>query len=495
MKNEWFEVDKEGLSKLLSRRGGKTFLLYELIQNAWDEITSVVNVTLQQHGPRLYELTVEDNNPEGFKNLRHAFTLFAESEKKSNPVKRGKLNLGEKLVLACCNSAEIISTTGSILFSENGKRTKKDKKTKSGSVFKGIIRMTVSEYEEVCREINKLIPPLNVDTYFNGNLIEQRAPICEFEAPLLTETPDGDGNLFRTVRNTRVRVFNIKEGETPSIYEMGIPVVETNDKYHVDVQQKVPVNFERDNVPPSYLRTLRVYTLNNTFNLLQEKDTTDTWVKDALEDKRVGSYAVKKVIEERFGDNAVAFDPTDIEGTKISASEGRTVVPGATFSKQAWENIRNSKALPPAGQITPSPKPYSENGKPLNLIPSEQWTEQMNKVAEYAKNFALNVLGRSNLPVLIAKEISWPFSATYGKDSPLVLNMSRLGKAFFDEFPQNIERVDRLFIHEFGHHYSIDHLSSEYHEALCRIGAKLKQCTLDNVACSSVSKGALLCQI
>jgi hypothetical protein len=28
-------------------------------------------------------------------------------------------------------------------------------------------------------------------------------------------------------------------------------------------------------------------------------------------------------------------------------------------------------------------------------------------------------------------------------------------------------------IHEFGHEHSLDHLSSEYHEAVCRIGARL----------------------
>ena len=33
--------------------------------------------------------------------------------------------------------------------------------------------------------------------------------------------------------------------------------------------------------------------------------------------------------------------------------------------------------------------------------------------------------------------------------------------------------VVQLIIHEFGHNESLDHLSSEYHEALCRIGAKM----------------------
>jgi hypothetical protein len=32
---------------------------------------------------------------------------------------------------------------------------------------------------------------------------------------------------------------------------MGIPVVETGDRWHVDVAQKVPLNFDRDNLPPA----------------------------------------------------------------------------------------------------------------------------------------------------------------------------------------------------------------------------------------------------
>jgi len=34
--NTWFEVDKQGLAKILERRG-KEFALFELVQNAWDE--------------------------------------------------------------------------------------------------------------------------------------------------------------------------------------------------------------------------------------------------------------------------------------------------------------------------------------------------------------------------------------------------------------------------------------------------------------------------
>jgi hypothetical protein len=103
----WFDVDKAGLAKLLARRG-KEFIIHELVQNAWDEDTTRVDTSLARiPGSRMARLTVEDDNPNGFADLSHAFTLFAESEKKADTGKRGRFNLGEKLVLALCDEAEI----------------------------------------------------------------------------------------------------------------------------------------------------------------------------------------------------------------------------------------------------------------------------------------------------------------------------------------------------------------------------------------------------
>src|ERR1035437_3938210 len=44
---QWFDVDKAGLAKLLARKG-KEFVLFELVQNAWDEDTRQVQVGLQR---------------------------------------------------------------------------------------------------------------------------------------------------------------------------------------------------------------------------------------------------------------------------------------------------------------------------------------------------------------------------------------------------------------------------------------------------------------
>jgi len=122
----WFDVDKEGLAKIMERRGGKTFAIFELIQNGWDQNVMRVDVSLTPvDGRPAAMLVVEDDDPEGFADLSHAFTLFAESVKKSDPSKRGRFNLGEKLVLACCNLATITTTTGAVEFASTGRRRPK----------------------------------------------------------------------------------------------------------------------------------------------------------------------------------------------------------------------------------------------------------------------------------------------------------------------------------------------------------------------------------
>jgi len=112
MKNQWFDVDREGLRRLLEQHG-KGRLVAELLQNALDETVTAVAVKLALlPGRPLAELSVEDDAPEGFLNLGHAYTLFAESYKKARPDKRGRFNLGEKLLLAACLEAHIVTTTG-----------------------------------------------------------------------------------------------------------------------------------------------------------------------------------------------------------------------------------------------------------------------------------------------------------------------------------------------------------------------------------------------
>ena len=119
--SNWFDVDKAGLAKLVASKP-RAFIVYELLQNAWDQKVTCVDVTLEPvAGTRNAQITVADDDPDGFADLRDAYTLFAESRKKGNAEQRGRFNLGEKLVLALAKAACIETTTGSVRFDEQGR--------------------------------------------------------------------------------------------------------------------------------------------------------------------------------------------------------------------------------------------------------------------------------------------------------------------------------------------------------------------------------------
>jgi len=181
MNNRWFDVDKEGLSKLVENHE-KGRLIAELLQNALDEDVSTVAISIRPlPGRPIAELVVEDDSPDGFKDLTHAYTLFADSYKKSDPEKRGRFNLGEKLVLALCRSASITTTTGSVVFDEDGQRHLKPRsKRDRGSEFRAMIRMSRAEHEEAIAYLDTVLIPIGATVTVNGQALAGAAGSFDF---------------------------------------------------------------------------------------------------------------------------------------------------------------------------------------------------------------------------------------------------------------------------------------------------------------------------
>lgn len=470
MGTEWFRVDKDGLARLLEKRG-KAFAIYELVQNCWDTGAKQVGIILEKEGGRpIAKLTVEDDDPDGFKDLTHAYTLFADSEKKDDPERRGRFNLGEKLVLALCKRAEITSTTGTIIFDADGQRRRSQRKSESGSRFWAEIRMTQPEYEEVCEAVHRLIPPAGVETTFNGETIEAKAPVATFEAVLQTVRADSEGNLIRTQRKTTVGIHEPGVAEPGWIYEMGIPVVQTGDRYNINVAQKVPVNLDRDNVPPAYLRKIRALALNETFGMLSRDEAAETWVTHALDDKEVTAAAVTGVLTDRFGEKRAVFDPSDREANNRLMGEGYTIIAGRTFGKTAWANIRDAGAAKPSGKISPTAKPYGEDGEEVEEVPSNKWTPGMAATVDMIERVGLTLIDREVRTRIVMPPIGTSWAATYDT-GVMTLNLRKLGRKWFDPEHRAADILD-LTIHELGHEFESNHLSARYLDALSRLAGK-----------------------
>lgn len=475
----WFEVDKDGLAKLLERRD-RSFVLFELIQNAWDTNAKHVKVELTPPDDAgNSELRVEDNDPDGFQFLHHAWTLFAESVKKGDPEKRGRFNLGEKLVLAACTTARLVTTKGGVSWDLEGRHELLES-TKYGSVFTASIKLAKADYEYAIQQVKSMLPPHGVKTVVNGEQVHWREPIKTFRVQLPTEIADEEGRLRSTRRVTEVEVHKVSPGETASIYEMGIPVVETEDKWHVNIMQKVPLNTDRDNVTPGFLQKIRTAVLNEMFGEITVEDSTSQWVRAATADKDVLPEAVEKVMTERFGEKRVIVDPSDPEGTKIAMSMGYQVVFPGALSKGEWGNVRSSGAILPAGQVTPSPKPYDVDGQPEKVKPKKEWTPDMARMAEFAETL-FNKLTKSECTAYIVVEPTAGFLANFQRGprgTRLCLNYGKLGARWFS-LPKRDEEVLDLLLHEFVHHTVSDHLSNDMHEEATRLGARLANLCLD----------------
>jgi hypothetical protein len=475
--NQWFAVNKEGLGRQAEEQG-KGRLVGELIQNALDEagVTRIDVALTMVPGQPFADLTVEDDSAEGFHDLTHAYTLFAPSAKRADPTKRGQFNLGEKLVLAVCDQASIVTTKGTVIFDPDKGRIEKPECRERGSAFRGRIRMTQEEYVHVCDYLRSLLLSDGIAVTFNGDRLMPRTPIHTFQASLETQIADDKGVMRPTTRKAEVSLYEPLPGEAAALYEMGLPIVETADKWHVSVAQKIPLNRDRNNVKPAYLRTIRTLVLNAMHDRLTQDDANADWVRQASSSEDCAPEAIKKVLNLRFGDKFAAFDPNDREAGKNFVAQGGQLVYGPMLSPQEWKNAKKADAIQSAGKICPTPKPYSQDpdAKDVTVIPQEKWTPGMKSIADYAV-----YLGKELMDVTV--KVSFVnstnnFAACYGPGD-LHFNLFRLSYTWFEK--GITEEVDRLIIHEYGHQYSGDHLSEEYHEALCLLGARLKKLALD----------------
>jgi len=460
----WFEVSKSGLKQLMEGKD-KSYVLRELIQNAWDEPgVTTVHVEIEPIPGRPAALvTVEDDAPQGFYDIAHAYTMFGVTRKRKDPSKRGRFNLGEKQVLALAREAAIRTTTGTVFFKVGGTRTHGRQKTESGSIFTADIPMTRAEIEDAVKAAKAFIPPEGMATTVNGFLLTKPKLVASVPATLLTEFENSDGQYRSTRRKTMVDVYQPREGERPMIFEMGIPIIELEggDCYHYDIQQRVPMTTDRDNVRPSFLQDVRAEVLNKVADKLSEEQARERWVTEGIEDDRIQPKAVKSVVTKRFGSKVVTMDPSDPNANDEAISKGFTVVPGGALSKSAWGNVKEASAIPSSSSL------FGKVSVGATPIPESKWTPEMRRVVKLTRRVA-KVLEEEQPFIEIVR--SKADGMAYWGGCTITFNLTRLGRRWFRV--ENTEDQINTIVHELAHRYG-HHTEHSYHQAICRFAAKL----------------------
>jgi len=458
MAKTWFNVDKEGLRALQAGKS-KTFIINELTQNAWDEDITVCDVKIKINKNK-NEICVQvtDDNPIGFRDIGHAYTLFADTYKREDPTKRGRFNLGEKQVLSICNRAEVSTTKGTVIFNDEGRKQYKRKREK-GSCIAVWFNGTQKEMEELIDHAKKLLVPPHIQYIVNEEHIPSHPILKSFKVSLDTQILR-DEAMVTTSRITRVDLIET-EGKS-YIYEMGIPIVETDCQWSIDVQQKVPLAVDRETIQPYYLKDLFAEIINHAHELITEEHSSDLWVRTGMKDERCKKAAIKQVIEKRFGDRFVSANPFDPNANDDALSNGYNVIHGSEMSKEEWKRIKE------LGLISSSTEKFGSKGiqdaKPITP------TEAQENYAYLARRVAKEVLGL-NILVAFVNERS-PVRACYNDTiNRLTFNIGHptVGPDFFDEITwENL----RLLIHELGHSKG-NHTEKGYHYCLTELGGKM----------------------
>ncbi|MEW6613963.1 MAG: hypothetical protein AB1401_00605 [Thermodesulfobacteriota bacterium] len=445
--DNWLEVSRSGLRELQEGKP-KHFIVRELVQNAWDEKVTYCKLTTSWN-KGVAKIEVEDDSPEGFRDLSDAFTLFSHTYKRSDPEKRGRFNLGEKEVLAMCDYALIRTTKGTLVFDNNG-RHRSGRKRIAGTVIMVHVKMKKFEYDDMLKALRKYMVPDGIRFSVNGEEVLYRRPFKVFEATLPTEYVV-NGVFTRTRRKTRIHVMHRNPESGAMLYELGIPVCEIECLYDIDVQQKVPLSTDRSMVPESYLSNVYAEVLNAVYEVVPEECASEQWIREAIGNSRIGREALKDVIEKRFGDKVVVANQWDRTSIDRAVSEGYRVIRGQDLSKAEWTNVHQYELIKSSSVLF---------GTRFVGFTEVDPDDNMRKVAELARKIAKGYLGVD----ILVKFARWEGNtgAEYG-NKELSFNVACLGVGFFN--PPLSEKVIDLIVHEICHERGL-HTQASYHNAL-----------------------------
>lgn len=486
-KNDWFEVSREGLRRQAKERGAAPVLL-ELVSNVMDEAKSGAtrcDIALTRPPSQRYvQVEVSDDSPSGWRNLGDAWTLFAESYKRSSTQMRGQFNIGEKWFLALCREARIISTGGGVAFDANGRRRLR-RKLERGTNILADFEMSVDEQDEFERLLSMVVSP-ELDIFYNGDLLPSRELVAGISGALRTKVADSDGVMRETRRTADVHAFEPIDDEQPMLFEMGIPVVKIDCRWHLNVCQRVPLNHGRDNVTPAY--RVEILTLAAEMAVkhgLLNKDDAAGWCTEVLE-RTDNKEVVEAIVTQRFGEKRVIADPSDSQATAKAATQGYTVIHGGSLTGLAWERVKEHANVKPAGQFQSfaTAQPFSSDplAEMVEFLPSDELSKPMKAVSARAKRFASKALGGDepfDLDVRFTRQRLPKVAAFWEKTGPsnaiLTFNTPALGRPWFAA--ENAIQQNSLLVHEIAHQIVGSHHECErgqyFHEACTLIAGRL----------------------
>ena len=466
---ERFEVSTNGLRELQAGREPWT-IVKELVQNTWDEApeTTICQVDIMSADDgRRTRITVMDDGP-GFANPRDAYTLMAPTEKRADPLKRGRFNLGEKEAVSVADEAVIETTGVTIRFPATGGREVEANRQESGTKIMLVMPWSPSEIPRLEAMLKQFRPPNECGLVVNGMEVARREPLKVRTVTLATVFQSKAGDPMRK-KNRQTEIHFLEPAKAPGaeggwLYEMGIPVQRSGLPYDIDVMQKIPMPPNRDTVSNTYIQDIAAETLNTMCQEIPEQEMKRPWVSTALTDKRVKDRKVISVVtRKKFGDKAILASP-DMETNRRAMEDGYTLVD----PKQIPSEVKG-KVLEKGG-LKEAEKMFGRRIAPsVEITPDRDQLEFSQWVQELAGYVGLE----ATVLFLESPEADAIAQCTANTKRPRVtFNVSLLSKDWFSH--RNAEQL-QLVIHELAHAVANTPMGhgEKWGEACAEVGGKI----------------------
>lgn len=304
----WLSISTQGFASMNSARPPE-HLFKELLQNALDSIdiekSGIIQLMFSLQSERFF-IECRDNGS-GIEDLSDLRVLYL-THKTDSHLKRGRFGRGFKEALCVAKCASVVSNSSQIeFFYEQGEPVSKKFDLASENHITGtVVRMEMPWTEDVISKLNSyfgtFLIPKHISLLVNGKPIHSRDSKSFVEASLPTEIYDYQTQSWKKpTRKTVIRLIPTQDAEKPKIYEMGIPVaeIEWNVPFHCDIQQRVPMNPNRDAVSSGYALKLQTACLPTLLEIMTPAEVRQDWVGSA--GIKCEPKIQKQIIEKGFG--------------------------------------------------------------------------------------------------------------------------------------------------------------------------------------------------
>ena len=309
----WLSISTEGFAAMNAARPAE-HLIKELVQNALDSFVDGQAGRIElRYGVEPEGFVVEcRDNGSGISNLCDLRVVYL-THKTDSHLKRGRFGRGFKEALCIAEQARVVSGGQQLQFLlEHGQRVTRQEPAEQcdGTTVWMHMPWPAETREHLDAYFAQFLVPQGIELVVNGERIQPRPVAYQVQTSITTELYDPISQSWKKPsRATCIHLVRTQLDETPTIYEMGIPVaaVDWTMPYHCDVQQRVPMNPNRDAVATGYPLKLHVACLPTLLEQMDGTAVKDEWVGHA--GRRCESEVQKLIIARAFGENIARSVP------------------------------------------------------------------------------------------------------------------------------------------------------------------------------------------